>query len=424
MSEFKTRTFCDDVIVRDFTDEKFKTMRISVNMVLPLESETASEYAILPSIVSRATMRYPDLTSLSKHLAELYGASIYSNVSKIGDNQVLNISASGLSNKYVLEKENLAKEFSELLCSAIFSPVVDSDCMIPEEAFKQEQRQVIECIDASFSDKKVYASKRCSEIMFAGEAAGVSRFGTKEQVQNLDRQTLIATWLNVVQKARFEIFVLGDCDFDTVCKTFSKYFDLERFGCELTNKIKLSAEKENCVEEVQKLSQSKLVMGFRTGVIPEDGLATKVMNVMFGGGVSSKLFTVVREKMSLCYYCSSRISEIKGSIFVESGVETENIEKAKLAILEQLQNICDGKFTENELEFAKLAMYNSYNAVRDSLYATENFYIGQIFAPQVFTPEEMIKRIDAVDRIAIIEAARKLTLDTVFVLKGEANEKS
>ncbi len=418
MKEFEIKKFGENVVVRNFTDEKFKTMRISVNMILPLEYETVAQYAVLPSIVSRATMQYPDITSLSKHLAELYGCSIYSNVGKIGDNQILNISAGGISDKFVLEKENLAKELSKLLCSAIFSPVVDDDCMIPLEAFKQEQRQAIENIDANFNDKRVYAKKRCTEIMFENEAAGISRFGTKEQVQSLKREELIKTWLKVVQNARFEIFVLGDCNFDTVCKTFSRYFDLQMFNMELSNKIKLSAQEIKYGEEEQKLSQSKLVLGFRTGVIPEDALATRVMCVMFGGSVSSKLFTVVREKMSLCYYCSSRLNELKGAMFVESGVETENIEKAKTAILEQLNEICEGKFTNEELEYAKLAMLNSYNSIMDSLYAVESFYISQIFANKIYSPEEIIKELMEVDRIQIIEAARKVTLDTVFTLRG------
>ncbi len=418
MKQFEIRTFGENVTIRNFTDEKFKTMRISVNMILPLEYETAAEHAVLPSIVSRATMKYPDITSLSKHLAELYGCSVYSNVSKIGDNQILNISATGISDRYVLEKENLAQELSILLCSAIFSPVVDEECMIPLEAFKQEQRQTIEYIDANFNDKRVYAKKRCTEIMFDGEAAGISRFGTKEQVQNLKRDELIVTWLKVVQNAKFEIFVLGDCNFETVCRNFSRFFDLQMFKPSLTNRIKLTAQNVKNIEEEQKLSQSKLVLGFRTGVIPEDAIATRVMCVMFGGSVSSKLFTVVREKLNLCYYCSSRLSELKGAMFVESGVEAENIEKTKTAILQQLTLICEGEFSESELEHAKLAMVNSYNSVKDSLYATESFYLSQVFESEVYSPEEVIKKILEIDRIKLIEAARKVTLDTVFTLRG------
>ncbi|MEG1427694.1 MAG: insulinase family protein, partial [Oscillospiraceae bacterium] len=322
------------------------------------------------------------------------------------------------ANRYALDGENLSEELTELICSAVFSPVMDEECMFPEEFFNQERRQLLETIDSDFNDKKTYAKGKCVELMFANEPAGVKRYGTKEAVLKIERETLLSAWLNIVQRGRFELCVLGDCDFNTVYKTFHRYFDLERFPVELSNRIVLRADKVNEVTETMQLSQSKLVMGFRIGVIPEDSVATRVMCVLFGGSASSKLFVNVREKLSLCYYCSSRLNEIKGTLFVESGVECANIEKAKGAILEQLQDICAGKFTPEDLTYAKLSMNNSYKAVGDSLYATENWYLNQIFSEEILAPEEMAEKVSVVTRLDVIEAARKVTLDTVYILKG------
>ena len=70
--------------------------------------------------------------------------------------------------------------------------------------------------------------------------------------------------------------------------------------------------------------------------------AIKVMCAIFGSGTFSKLFMNVREKMSLCYYCSASLVNHKGLIVVQSGVETENALKALDAIRNELNEVRKG----------------------------------------------------------------------------------
>ena len=121
------------------------------------------------------------------------------------------------------------------------------------------------------------------------------------------------------------------------------------------------------VEEVQPLSQSKLSMAYRIDCTPEDAMLFRLMAAVLGGVPSSKLFQNVREKMSLCYYCSAGLSLNSRTLFVESGVETENLEKAEREIGKQLEALQNGDLTEEELLSAKLALRNSLHAVEDSL---------------------------------------------------------
>lgn len=419
MYNFVGKELCPNVWVRNFTDPKFKTMRISINIILPLTKESVSASALLPALVSRATKEYPCPTQLSKRLAELYGASVDSGVSKIGDTQVLSISASGISGAYALEGEDLTKELAQLLCSAVFSPLVDEDKQFPEDSFNQERRQLLETIDAEYNDKKIYAREKCQEIMFGGEPAGISRYGQKPDVLGVQRDSLIDRWHRILETGRIEIFALGNCDYDTVLNCFDSCFEFQRKPAPLQTDIVLKAGEPREQVESLPIAQSKLVMGFRTGVRPEDAVPTRLMCVLFGGSASSKLFLNVREKMSLCYYCSAGLNLEKSAMFVQSGVETVNVEKARAAILEQLRDICDGDFTDEDMTFAKLAMVNSFQAVGDSLYATESWYLNQAFSREVLTPEEIAEKIQAVSRQEVIEAAKKVSLDTVFVLKGE-----
>lgn len=71
----------------------------------------------------------------------------------------------------------------------------------------------------------------------------------------------------------------------------------------------------------------------------------------------------VREKQSLCYYCAARHDTPKNVMFVQSGVETKDLDRTEEAILKELNDMKKGNITDDEILFAKLAMCNSYNAV-------------------------------------------------------------
>ena len=65
----------DGVYLTYLPARKFKTSLLSAQFVTPLQQETASAYALLPAILRRGTVRYPDLGALSARLDRLYGAS-------------------------------------------------------------------------------------------------------------------------------------------------------------------------------------------------------------------------------------------------------------------------------------------------------------------------------------------------------------
>lgn len=141
-----------------------------------------------------------------------------------------------------------------------------------------------------------------------------------------------------------------------------------------------NVSKEKHITEEMELSQSKLVMGFRTQISAgdEEAVAERLMCAVLGGTASSKLFNNVREKQSLCYYCSSSYDSIKGIMYINSGVEGENLEKAEKAILKEIEDMKNGEITDFEIEATKLAVVNSFKSSSDSVSGIENWYTGRI----------------------------------------------
>lgn len=181
-----------------------------------------------------------------------------------------------------------------------------------------------------------------------------------------------------------------------------------------------SAEAVKRGVEEQDIAQSKLVMGFRCGMHEpfENYAAMRTFTDLFGGGTYSRLFMNVREKQSLCYYCAARLTAAKGILTVQSGVETENAEKAEEEILKQLEEMKAGGVTAEDLEKSHRSMEDFFLSVFDTPEELDGWLFSQVTDDEFQTPEDLVAEMKQVTVEQVIEMANNVTLDTVFLLKG------
>ena len=383
------------------------------------ERKTAAANALLSCVLTRSCKKYPDFTALSRKLSSLYSAAIYPSVRRIGDYQVIAISASAIEDRYSLDGETISAELAELLCSIIFEPNMINGSF-SEEDVEQERRQLIENIDAEFNDKRTYAVNRCVEIMCREEPFSIGRFGSRSDVENLTQEDIYNAWQHLLKNARVEITMLGSSDPDSAFEKFREYFkDKPRKTSNKSITVSETGDVKR-IAETEDVSQSKLVMGFRCKY-PEtkrECIASSLMSAVLGGTPTSKLFVNVREKQSLCYYCASRVDNEKAMMLIDSGVETENIEKTETAVMEQLKELVKGNISEDEINSAKLALKNAYISCLDSLPALQSYHIGRVNRGDGLTPEESAEIVETITKDEIVQLAQYIRLDTVFSLIG------
>ena len=145
-------------------------------------------------------------------------------------------------------------------------------------------------------------------------------------------------------------------------------------------------------------------------------------SLMFGGAPFSLLFSNVREKMSLCYYCSSNIVYGKNTMIVTSGVSQENLEKAHDEILNQLKAMQNGEFEDSLLTDAKRYLINALRLTGDTPSSCAAEAFERFIRDDHAGVEERIKLYESLTRQDIIHTAKAFRLDTVYKLtqKGEA----
>lgn len=406
-------------------DDKFKSSGIYVNIYLPLEKENTSLNAVLANVLSSSCKKYPNMNSLNRKLSMLYGANISGSTRKVGENISIILSTQGIDDKYALgNNESISQSRAELLCSMIFEPNIENNAFRLVDV-EREKRQVLDYIDSIYNDKKQYALKRCIEEMFKNEKFSISRLGTKEQVENITPKSLYNAWQNILNNGIFEIVTIGSSNYDKVKEMFEKYLSKKQLiSTKLKTEFISNVSEVKKVNDTQEVSQSKLVMGFRTRVAEPniDTMVMRLTNSIFGGTAHSKLFLNVREKLSLCYYCSSTYDRLKGCIFVESGVETKNIESAYKEIMNQLDELKKGNITNEEINAAKMSFINGVNSVTDNIGSLEFWFTSQIFDHEINSPEQAIKKVQAITKEDIIRVANTIQLDTIYTLTGTVKE--
>ena len=173
------------------------------------------------------------------------------------------------------------------------------------------------------------------------------------------------------------------------------------------------------------VAQGKLCLGFRTGGVSfgsEDYPALVMFSGIYGATPVSKLFMNVREKLSLCYYCSSLLEKHKGLMLVNSGVEVENAGRAREEILAQLDAVRRGDFTEEEFAAARKAMENTYRSSADFPHTLADWYLGCVLAGCEMSLDDAAAALGRVTRDDVIRVAQSVTLDTIYFLRGTSKE--
>ena len=404
------------------TDPKFKTAHISVRFITELSGETASANVIGTDVLTYSTSSLPTLSLLNEKLSALYGANLASYSVKKGDSQILGINVSYIVNRYAIDGEDIEAEMTALLIESIFSPNV-TDGKFDEESFSITKKELLDRIDSEINNKRGYALARATETAFRGEPAEVMSYGTRKTAENVTAESAYSAYLNLLKTASVEITYVSPEENPAVMEMFRNSFSAMYRNSEKINFNTPSPIKPEVVTESEEFDvrQCKMVMAFKYDC--PDKYAVKMLNTIWGETPVSKLFMNVREKLSLCYYCATRVNKYKNTVFVDIGVERNNIEKAKAEILHQLDEIRNGNITDDEITSAVLSLDNALTSIGDTPSSYSAWYFDCLCDGEIITPEECFEKYKAVTKEDIINAGKSLTLDSVYIMYDKEEQK-
>ncbi|AKG04528.1 peptidase M16 [Salimicrobium jeotgali] len=405
---------------------KYKTVSIVVKWKAPLEKETITRRALLPSIMEKATENFPSARKLQGALEDLYGTALSADASKKGENHVITFRMEVVNDRYLKDEDSILKKALHILNDVLFHPKSEGEGF-SASVFKREKETLAQRIRSIKDDKMSYANTRLLDHMCEDEAYGVHGQGHLEDLEPLTNEELYSYYKNMLQKDELDVYITGDVSQEEMIPLFNEYFLRHAAGpAPATTVSDMQVEEPREIIEREEMSQGKLHIGFRTHTFfgEEDYYALQVFNGIFGGFPSSKLFMNVREKHSLAYYAASRFESHKGLMFVFSGIDPADYDQAKTIILDQKKAIEDGDFTNEDVEEAKQQIIHQLKETMEHPYGLIEILYHQQLSGRQIEASELFERLEKVSREDVVRIAKKIELDTVYFLtsleKGDA----
>ena len=300
---------------------------------------------------------------------------------------------------------------SDMLLNAQFEP----------DGFERERGVILEEYNM-YEDQpqsKVWDIYR--DMMAGDQPMGWPITGTRETIKNLKRDDLINYRAKLYTPSNMVVSVCGNVTPARVKQLVKKYLPMAKASkknhpvpfqpLKLTKKFDLLR---------RKTEQAHLILGVPTfGVKSSEVHVARVLADILGGGMSSRLFTAVRERLGLAYYIRAGAEHYTdtGHFVIQAGVDVKRIDLAVKTILSELKHITEELVPTEELTKAKESLVGGMMMSLESSNAIA-FNIGfqDLLEDKIETPEMLAKKVRAVTASQVQKLAKRIFQDNRLIL--------
>ncbi len=415
---FTASDLADGVRLFVYPTTKFKTVTIRAFFHRAL-GEGATAGALLPHVLRRGCRRTPTMRAITVFLEDLYGASSSAEVFKMGEQQVMAIGIDVINDRYAPRKIGAVRRAMEFLGRMATEPVLRKKAFLPEFV-AQEKENLKRSIEGLINDRGAYAYEQCLRAMCSAEPYRHYEYGCVEDLPAITPQSLRDLHLQLLGSAPVDIYVVGDVGPKRISAMAQAAFRPKRQGVVVpASPVERPAPAEaREIAERMDVEQGNIVIGARTGVRWEsdDATAMSMANGVFGAFPHSKLFVNVRERDSLAYSVHSWLDFTKGLLFIAAGIEFGKYGRALQTIREELAALQAGTISDEEMEKTRASLIDRVRSREDSAGSMIGVAHEMMWHGRTRSAEESIAAYRSITRDAVVAAARRIRLDTIYHL--------
>lgn len=399
---------------------RFKTVFYSVNIRFDDAKEYEKYTSLLSRVLAQTSSKFDSVREINAFCASIYDPSYNIRVLESGSQDILSLTASFSNEKYT--ENGMNKKSFEFLSEVLFEPKVINGGF-DEDVFKVQKEKLLEYYKTLRDRPQNYAGSRLSEEMQIKKYKTYKLDELIKEIEKLTSKELYEFYKKVMNEGKLDIFVCGDVEPDDVCDVLKKIikFKGSRYG-EINHYVKQITynEEPNVIIEPSSNAQSNLIVGCK--LLDLNDFERKYVFVLYswilGGGMNSLLTQTVREKNSLCYYIYAVRQNLFDTMKIYAGIDGEDFEKTYELIRKEMDNMKKGNFSSELFEGVKEIYYNSLIKIEDS----QSDLVGS-FTSELFVHNDNIenrrKQMEKVTKEDVMNLAKKVHIDTVFLLKGE-----
>ena len=413
---------CDGYKIHAIKTDKYRTSTINVCFRKELKKEDISSYTILARLLTHSCKKYSSRREMSIELERLYSSVIYASSNIEGNTLNFDVTYDFLNPKYC--EKGYLDEVIEFLFEVINHPnardgkFLEDPYNICINLFKSMIEEEKEYVNS-------YSLRRSLECMDSKSPISYSSLGYLEDLDKIDPSTLYKSYKKLFTDFKIDIYVSGNIDMDLVIDYIKKYFIIKNSMNSYGNiYASVSTRKEvNEVVEYGDYEQASFIMLYNMIDLTkrEKEVVLPIFNSIFGSNeLTSKLYSNVREKNSLCYNISSYFMKLNGVLVVKAGIDQKNKEKCIKLVDKCLKEMVNGKFSDEDVLCAKKTRINQVKMREDSTWALINIQIGIDLTNEI-SGNRLINEFKTVTKKEVVNLAKKIKLNTIYMLCKEGN---
>lgn len=287
------------------------------------------------------------------------------------------------------------------------------DSLLPEKEIEKERKIIMEELNMYLDDPKIYIEDVWASLLYGDCPAGRSIIGNRQSLAAINREELFSYKQKNYSPANTVVCVAGGIDEKKVLAGVKEYFKFFK-GNNSFQKEKVLENQDEPMALLceKKTDQAHMLLGVRAyNVFDGRKYALKLLSVILGKGMSSRMFMNIREKLGLSYYLSTgfETDPDTGYLATRIGLDNNRVEEGISAILEEYKIISQQKVPEEELKKAKEIIKGRSAMALESSEALASFYAEQeLFEGSILTPEELFAKIERVTAKDVLSAAQDI----------------
>ena len=400
--------------------KKFKTNKITVRFTAPLSLETVAGRMLSASMLETANKAYPTSQAFRRYLASLYGADISTSAYRRGQAHILDLTFTYVRDEFLSKKNVLTSRILELVEQTLFSPLV-LDGAFELTLFEIEKKQLLASLATDMDDSFYFAHKELDSLFFHDERLRLRYSDLRNSISNESPESSYTCFQDALKNDQIDFFFLGDFNEVEITESLKS---LPFTARKSDVSIQYHQSYSNVLQEgmIQRnVGQSILEMGYHSPVKYGDDkhLPMLVMNGLLGEFAHSKLFTNVRENAGIAYTVSSQLDLFSGLLRMYAGIDRGNRNQARKMMNHQLMDLKKGNFTDFELNQTKEMIRRSLLIAQDSQHTlVERVYLTELFGKATFDIDQLLEKLESVDKEAVCNAANSLKLQAIYFMEG------
>ena len=421
ISGFETRQVGQSGQLHVRSENRRKTSHLNLTWIADLGPHNARR-CLIPACLLRGTQQHPSQRELNRRSEQLWGLSTSSSTHRSGQRHLFSITAEFPDDANLPEGEAVLEDAIDFLWQLIHEPHLVNE-VFPSDIVESEILQHRRLIEGAIDNKAAWAQQRCMEEACFDEPWRFHHLGKTDDLEGLDNIEMTRRWRDVVENNPLHVHFSGNLDPEEVFGRLERLFSGNKASKDALAEPCAIRASENPREltEYAKVQQANLIMALRTMVSRGHHLEEPLMiaNGILGGFAHSRLFTQVREKESLCYSIHSNVDNNTGLMTIGSGVDGDAADRARESILEQVEFVKAGKFSDEEFGMTMSAWDSRLRMVQDSPGALADFDLRSRISKRDPSIEALRSRIAGVKREDVVEAMELLHLDMTYLLAPE-----